>query len=135
MITSPNELNSFVLRARFETKVKGVYYTFNVGADALINDINGIGEVKAFVREISAAPGTYMTTNDGASVITLNGVTCYNESLNGSYIYFTVRGGLPDGRYQAVIQFKRKNGSSQWDPRLSTKEVEITIVDQIITFS
>jgi hypothetical protein len=134
-IRYPNELNSFMLRARFETATPGVYYTFTAAANTILTNENTIGDVRAFVKELDAAAGTYAVTHDGVANITLDGAPCFTESTNGSYVYYTVRGGLPDGKYLAVIQFKRKNGSGQWDPRLSTATLEFSIVNQVITFS
>lgn len=128
----PNELNSFTLRTQFEKPIRGTYYTFTGSADALLNSVTGIGEVKAFVKKMGETD--YAVSNDGQIDVTLNGTYCYLESTNGSYVYYPVRGGLPDGTYEAVIQFKRKNGSGQWDPRLSTRTLQFTIVNQVITF-
>lgn len=129
--SSPNELNSFTLRARWETGTPGTYYTFTCAADTLLDDAAGVGLVQAFITDKN---GEYVVTNDALGDVTMNGQPGYAESLNGSYAYYPVRGGLPDGVYTAVLQFTRLNGTGQYDPRLSTATVKIRISNQKITF-
>ncbi len=128
---TPNERNSFTLRARWETQTPGTYYTFTCAADTLLDDANGVGLVEAFIKDKN---GDFVVTNDGVGDITMDGQPSYAESLNGSYAYYPVRGGLPDGVYTAVLQFTRLNGTGQYDPRLSTAIVKIKVTDQKITF-
>lgn len=137
MIDRPNEFNSFVLRASFKNS-DGTDITFTCAANTLLNNsaAGEPGDVKVFVyKDDKATSPNYATHNDGVNDILLNGINCFSQDENGKYAYYTVRGGLPDGQYKAVIQLQRKNSGGQWDPRLSTKEIIVIIEDQNITFT
>lgn len=129
-----NESNSFVLRARFK-KYTGAFYTFTGAVDALLNSISGIGKVtvSVYVNDGSATP-TYAVTNDGVSNITLHDIYCFLQDANGSYVYYPVRGGLPDGEYWAMFQYQHLNSGGQYEPRLSTTQVLFTVENQIVSF-
>lgn len=133
-MNNPNELNSFTLRASFQDS-DGNDIIFTAPADTELSDQTTTGQVKVFVSlDNDAATIEYAETNDGSNDITLDGLNCYALTTNGKYAYYPVRGGLPDGDYKAVIQLI-KTSSGLFDPRLSTKELQFSVVDQKPTFA
>ena len=126
---NPNEYSSFTLRTYFTDEL-GDDITFATGG-TLLNNVNTVGEALCYIETTGTTPA-YAVTNDGVSDITLDGQPCFVEADAGKWVYYFVRGGLPNGTYRGLITYSKKNGSGQWDPRLATKEILIVVQDQNI---
>lgn len=134
---NPNALNSFTLRGKFIDRSSGsdVDITFTGAADALLDNATGIGKVTVLVCLDDGLESTFQTTNDGQSDFVLDGTTyCRLQTLNGSYCYFTLWGGLPDGEYLWWMEYEKLSGST-YHPRLSTEKRNLVVNKQSVTFT
>ncbi len=133
---NPNAFNEFTLRGKFVDRRTGsdVDIPITGAANAVLNDISGIGKVTLLVCLDDGIKETFQTTSDGQSDFVLDGTTfAMLWDTDGPYVYFTLWGGLPAGNYLYWFEYQHTT-SGVIDRQLSTKEKQLTVSAESVTF-
>lgn len=129
MARDSNTYTTFIVESEFydRTVTPNVAFTLTYALNApLVDTTVGKGEVK--VSAIDCATDLPAVTNNGLIDVTLTDVTCLAKSLNGTFAYYSVVGGLPAGDYLFKFHFVTKTAGVYVSSIYSV--VKVTVTDQ-----